>query len=403
MTAILQEWGELVLRWAHVIAAIMWVGDSFLFMWLDSKLRKAHPARTGELIGELWMAHGGGFYEVVKRKSLESIPDELHTFKWESYATWITGFLLLILVYWAGGRAMLLDAASPTAHATAIGLSASTLFGTTALYHLLCRTPLVQRPAAMGLVGLLAVAGGGWALLQVLTPRAAFLQVGATLGTIMASNVLLTIIPAQREMMAATREGRAVDTRPGAKAKLRSTHNHYLTLPVLLTMLSNHFPSLYGGPYAFAVLTLVCVLGVGVKIAMNQRRATPLWIWGGTLVALVGAMALTVPTTGAADDPALLQHRKVAFSEVRTIMAARCVSCHAETPSFQGFAAPPQGVVLETAGQIQAQAQRILVRTVQTKTMPLGNLTAMTDAERLLVGAWIVQGADVDARAEAAK
>ncbi len=402
MDATLQEWLNLAVRWAHVIAAIMWIGDSFLFMWLDSKLRTPETPREGDVVGELWMAHSGGFYEVVKRKSLDKLPAELFWFKWESYTTWITGFLLLIIVYWAGGRAMLLDATSPMAQTTAVAISFGILAGAVVVYHALCKTKLVESKVGFALLGLAVVAGGAYGLGEIFTPRAVFLQIGATLGSIMASNVFFIIIPAQKEMLAATAQNRPVDTSYGARAKARSTHNHYLTLPVLFTMLSNHFPSLYGAKAQWAVLALICVVGVGVKLIMNWRSHSPAWLWAGTGAALAATVVLSLPPAPAAADPALLAHPKVAFSEVKTIMAARCVTCHAEQPSYAGFAAPPQGVVLETAAQIEAQAARMMIRVVQTKTMPLGNVTGMTDAERLIVGAWIAQGADVNATAATA-
>jgi uncharacterized membrane protein len=392
-----QEWLNLAVRWAHVIAAIMWIGDSFLFMWLDSQLRTPTQPREGDVVGELWMAHSGGFYEVIKRKSLTALPAELHWFKWESYTTWITGFLLLIIVYWAGGRAMLLDANSPMAQSTAVAISFGILAASVAIYHALCRSPLIRSVGAFSLFGLVAVVAGSYAMGLVFTPRAVFLQIGAMLGSIMASNVFFIIIPAQREMLAATAEGRTVDTSYGARAKARSAHNHYLTFPVLFTMLSNHFPSLYGNPTPWAVLGLISVVAVGVKVVMRTRTSTPVWIWGGTLAALVATIVLTLPPSPADADPALLSRPHVAFSEVRTIITARCVTCHAQQPTFAGFAAPPQGVVMESAAEVAAQAQRMMVRVVQTKTMPLGNLTAMTDDERLTIGAWIVHGADVNA------
>lgn len=398
MDPILHEWLNLIVRWAHVIAAIMWIGDSFLFMWLDSKLAKPTQPREGDVVGELWMAHSGGFYEVVKRKSLTALPPELFWFKWESYTTWITGFLLLIIVYWLGGRAMLLEATSPLSYQAAVGVSLGGLVGATVLYHLLCRTPLIRSAKAFGVVGLALLLATAWGLQQILTTRAVFLQIGAMLGTIMASNVFLVIIPAQRHMLAATRAGTQVDTSYGMRAKQRSTHNHYVTLPVLFTMLSNHFPSLYGHAQAWAVLGLLAVVGVGVKYVMNFRQKTPAWAWAGTAVALAGVVAMTAaPVQAGGADAHLADAPKVSWKTAEVIVQARCVTCHAQRPTNPAFAAPPQGVVLETPEQVRAQAGRVLARAVHTKTMPLGNLTGMTDEERRLLGAWIVQGADPQA------
>lgn len=398
MTAVVLEWLNVVVRWAHVIAAVMWIGDSFLFMWLDSHLTKQFSKERGpEAVGELWMTHSGGFYEVVKLKSLKSLPAQLHWFKWESYSTWITGFLLISIVYWGGGRAMLVDASSTLSHGEAVAISLGGLIGGVVVYDLLCRTPLIGNVKAMGVVGLLVVVGVAFMLLQVFSPRATFLQVGAMLGTIMTSNVFFRIIPSQRHMIAATEAGTPVDTSYGARAKQRSVHNHYLTLPVLFLMLSNHFPTLYGHAQSWAVLGLVAVFGVGAKYVMNVRRQTHPIILIGTLAAFGGAATMTMPASKAAGavhvDSGV---PPVTYATVKTIMEARCTSCHAKVPTTPGFAAPPGGLVLETPADVVFQKDRILVRAVETKTMPLGNMTGMTDDERALLGRWIAEGAHTD-------
>lgn len=396
MSPVVQEWLNLVVRWAHVIAAIMWIGDSFLFMWLDSQLRKPDRTLEGEVVGELWMAHSGGFYEVVKRKSLATLPPQLHWFKWESYTTWITGTLLLIIVYYLGGRAMLTDAGSPLSHNAAVGISVGLIAGTVVIYDGLCRTPLVKDNRVFGVVGFGLIVAAAYGITQVFSPRAAFLQVGAMLGTLMASNVFFRIIPAQKHMLAATKEGRPVDTSYGARAKQRSTHNHYLTLPVLFTMLSNHFPGLYGHPQPWAVLGLLFLAGAGLKYVMNFRRRTHPVVLVGTLASFVGVFALTAPKA-LAIDPAYAAGPKVSFATAQTIVQTRCVTCHAQAPTNPSFAAPPSGVMLDTPERIAAYSERIFVRAVQTRTMPLGNLTFITDEERHLLGAWVAQGGDVAA------
>jgi len=396
MSPVVQEWLNLVVRWAHVIAAIMWIGDSFLFMWLDSQLRKPDRELKGEVVGELWMAHSGGFYEVIKRKSLETLPPQLHWFKWESYLTWITGFLLLIIVYYLGGRAMLTEAGSTLSHGAAVGISLGLLAGTVAIYDVLCRTPLVRDNRVFGVVGLALTVGAAYGITQVFSPRAAFLQVGAMLGTLMASNVFFRIIPAQKHMLAATKEGRPVDTSYGARAKARSTHNHYLTLPVLFTMLSNHFPGLYGHPLPWAVLGLLFVAGAGLKYIMNFRRHTHPVVLVGTLAAFAGVFVMTAPK-GLAIDPAYAEGPKVSFATAQMIVQTRCVTCHAQAPTNPSFAAAPSGVMFDSPERIGAYSERIFVRAVQTRTMPLGNMTFMTDDERRLLGAWVAQGADLAA------
>ena len=399
MWAVIQEWLNVVVRWAHVIAAIMWIGDSFLFMWLDSHLSKElSKDRDPETVGELWMTHSGGFYEVVKLKSLKALPKTLYWFKWESYSTWVTGFLLLAIVYWGGGRAMLVEASSTLSHGQAVGISFGLLVGGVVVYDILCRTPLMKSALAMGVVGLIVVVAFAWALLQVFSPRAVFLQTGAILGTIMASNVFFRIIPAQRHMIAATEAGTPVDTSYGVMAKGRSVHNHYLTLPVLFMMLSNHFPGLYGHEAAWAVLGLVAVAGVGLKYVMNIRRQTHPLIVVATLASLGGAITMTLPATSTTPpaDPTTVGAAPVPFADVKVLLEARCISCHAKNPTSPSFAAPPVGVMLENPADVVAQKDRILVRAVQTKTMPLGNMTGMTDEERAILGRWIAEGAHTD-------
>lgn len=391
------EWLNLLLRVAHVIAAIMWVGDSFLFMFLDSHLSRPTKPREGDVVGELWMTHSGGFYEVVKRRSLSELPPQLFWFKWESYATFISGFFLLTVVFYLGGSAALVDPGSPLGHRAAVALSLGLLLGGVVVYHLLCLTPLVRSPRVMGVVGLLALSGLAYGLGHVFAPRAVFLQLGAMLGTIMSSNVLLRIVPAQQHMLAATRANEPVDASHGLVAKQRSIHNHYLTLPVLFTMLSNHLPGVYAHSQAWLVLALVFVFLVGVKYAMNARGATSPALGLGTLGALLAVVALTTPRAGAGFDPALAAGPPVGFGTVKRIIDTRCVTCHSARPADPSFLAAPADVRFDDPAEIKARAGRIFVRAVQTRTMPLGNLTGITDEERRLLGAWIAQGADLEA------
>ncbi len=396
MSPTVLEWLNLALRWAHVVAAIMWIGDSFLFMWLDSHLERPRKPREGDVQGELWMTHSGGFYEVVKRKSLrpEEMPPRLYWFKWESYSTWITGFFLITIVYYLGGGAMLVEPGGPYLHAEAVALSIVLLGVGVVFYDLLCRTGLEKNLPLFGIVAVGLLMALTWALHLVYTPRAVFLQVGAMIATIMSSNVLLRIIPAQRHMLAATRAGQPVDTSYGARAKLHSTHNHYATLPVLFLMLSNHFPSVYGNARPWLVLGLVGVVGVGVKLFMNQRFAMHPVKLVGTAAALVTVVWLTLPQAAAL--PGLdASGERVAYSDVHHVIQTRCTTCHATQPSDPMFPVAPVGVVLETPEQVHALRERITVRAVHTKTMPLGNLTGMTEEERALVGRWVAQGAEL--------
>lgn len=400
MPAVVQEWLNLVVRWVHVLAAIMWIGDSFLFMWLDSRITKPSSERPGDVQGELWMTHSGAFYEVVKRKSLskDHLPATLYWFKWESYGTWISGFLLLIIVYHLNRGALLLDADKGISPLLGIHVSLLLLAAGYGLYELLWKTPLARSQPAFLAVGVLAVVMLTLALKEVFSPRAVFLQIGAMFGTIMTANVFFRIIPAQKHMLAMTFAGQPVDTSYGVRAKGRSVQNHYLTLPVLFTMLSNHFPSMYGGAHPEAVLALLFIFGVGLKYFMNYRAETNPAILGASVAALGTVFFLTRPVSESETAAvAYKDYPPVSWATVQAVMEARCTSCHAPKPTSAMFAAPPLGINLHTPAEVKKHAERAFVRAVATKTMPLGNMTGMTDEERRFVGAWFAQGADVNA------
>lgn len=406
MPAIVLEWLNLLVRWVHVIAAIMWIGDSFLFMWLDSHLSKPKEGRDENVTGELWMTHSGGFYEVMKRKSLrkgESV-GTLYWFKWESYTTWLSGFCLIAIVYWLGGAALLVDpSVSKLSAVAAVHVSLLLLPLGYLVYEGLWLTPLAKNQKAFAAVGLVLITALAWQLTQLFSGRGAFLQVGAMLGTIMTANVFFRIIPAQKHMLAATEAGTPVDTSYGLRAKGRSIQNHYLTLPVLFCMLSNHFPTTYGHPQPWAILGLLVVVGAGLKYVMNFRGQAHPFAIVGTAMALVVVIGLSVRGSDALSGLSAYEGKpKVSFATVNTIVQARCVTCHAAKPTSPMFPGPPNGIVLETPEQIALQADRMFVRSVATKTMPLGNLTGMTDEERAFIGAWVAQGKDVSAAGESA-
>jgi len=396
MAPFITEWLNLLVRWVHVIAAIAWIGDSFLFMWLDSHLVPPTRPREGAVTGELWMCHSGGFYEVVKRKSLakNELPATLHWFKWESYTTWMSGFLLLIVVYHTGNSALLIDpAVYPLKVSEALGLSLYLLPVGYLVYEGMWWL-IGESNELFAVIGLGVLAGLAYFLTHVFSARGAFLQTGAMLGTIMAANVFFRIIPAQRHMLAATAAGTPVDTSYGLRAKGRSIHNHYLTLPVLFCMLSNHFPSVYGSRAPWLTLVVMVIFGAGLKYAMVRRKETPVPIAAVSLCALGGALWLSHPRA----DPAIEAYRgkpAVNFDQVSAIIATRCTACHAEHPAGGLFAAPPEGVMLDSPDRIRAHAGRIFVRAVSTKTMPLANITGITPHEREILGAWYAQGAHI--------
>ncbi len=398
MQAHLLESLNLFVRWAHVIAGIMWVGDSFLFMWLDRQLEPTDrvTGADGQVAGEMWMVHSGGFYEVVKRKYLakNELPKSLHWFKWESYTTWWTGTCLLVIVYYLGGGAFLVDPTSaPLGVAPTIAIAVGTIAAAWFVYDFLAHQAWAKNIRVFGILGVSAIVAIAYGFSRLMTGRAAFIHAGALVGTIMAANVFFRIIPAQRALLAATHAGTTPDVSLGVRAKLRSTHNHYLTLPLLFMMLSNHFAATYGNPNAWLVLLALFITGIAAKQLMIEREHPRPWLVGALLVSIAAVVWMTAPISEQSETPS---GPPVAFSEVRHIVDARCIGCHAAKPTTGGFVAPPLGIIFEQNAMLVALAPRIKVRVVDTKTMPLANLTGMTDAERRVMALWIAQGAKVD-------
>ena len=392
---------DLTFRWVHVIAGIMWIGNSLLFNWLDRNLR---PSARGapELYGDIWLLHSGAFYFVEKTSLAgQPMPRPLHWFKWQAYTTWLSGAALLIVVYYLGGRALLTD---PSKIALAPGVAMTVGLGSIIVGWLVYDTvwTFVGRrsataAAAVSLVALVAMVIG---LTSVLSGRAAFLHVGALLATIMAANVGHTIMPSQRKLVDAVSAGRPPDPAVAAKAKTRSIHNNYLTFPVIVLMVSNHFPGVYGHPRSWLLLLLLIAIGATVRHILNVRFTFARWVpaLGLTLVAgfaLLFAVGRqpgdpSAATVGSAGDALPAQ---VTFADARSIIDRRCAACHSATPSITEFGPSPAGVSFDDPAHIQALAARIRVRAVETRTMPLGNRTHMTDRERAMLARWIDQGA----------
>jgi uncharacterized membrane protein len=396
------EWLNLLVRWLHIITGIAWIGASFYFVWLDNTIKPPAPGSDLErkgVAGELWAVHGGGFYNPQKYLVAPAeLPKELHWFKWEAYSTWLSGFALLTIVYYMNAKAMMIDrAVADLSSWQAIGVGIGSLVVGWIVYDLLCRTPLVQRQLAFGATIFLFLVGSSWVLTHLLSGRAAYLHVGAMIGTMMVANVAMLIVPGQRKMVNAMMAGQKPDPVHGIKAKQRSVHNNYFTLPVLFIMISNHYAMTYNHPHAWAVLGVIMLAGVLIRHFFNLRHKGRIeWIYPAAGVALLlGLGVLLAPGRPVPVDPAAVAGADAAarFAEVRTIMDARCVACHAAQPTQPGFAAAPLGVMLSTPEQVSQHAARIYQQTVQTKTMPLANLTHMTDAERAVVGAWFEAGA----------
>ncbi len=391
---------DLITRWIHLIAGIMWVGNSMLFNWLDRNLVKRAGADERH-VGDIWMVHSGGFYQVEKKFLAPSqMPEVLHWFKWQAYTTWMSSIALLVLVYYMGGGALLIDpnvsSMTPTT-ATAVGLV--TVFGGLAVYDLLWRSPLATKAEGATTVLSLALLGGAvyWLTTQ-LSGRGAYIHVGALLGTCMAGNVFLHIIPSQRELVAATTSGRDQDPKLSWRAKQRSIHNNYMTFPLLFLMLSSHFPSTFGHAHRALVLGVLMVAGAGVRHVLNIRFGFPQWkpalaaVIGGAVAVLY---VLLVPHAKA-ENTAIAAGPPVDFATVRTVLQQRCMSCHSTTPKDAVFTTAPNGVIFDSPEQIKMYADRIMARAVTAKNMPLANRTNMTDDERLTLGRWIAQGAKID-------
>ena len=396
MEAHLIEILGMLLRWLHVVAGIAWVGSSFYFIWLDASLEPPEPgsdaARKG-VSGERWAVHGGGFYNPQKYAVAPAwLPQRLHWFKWEAYTTWLSGTALLVIVYWLRAQAMMVDpSVAELTSAQAVGVGIASMVFSWFVYDLLCRSPLGGRGGILGAVvfGLLTLLA--WELSRTLGGRAAYLHVGASIGTIMAANVFFVIIPGQKRMVAAVKAGLAPDLADGARAKQRSIHNNYFTLPVVFIMISNHYAATYGHPQAWAVLALIGAAGVLIRHFFNLRhKGAFAWPCLAASAALLGAVAVwTAPRV----QPLTPVTGPVTLDRVRAIVGERCVTCHSQAPTFPGITQPPAGLVLQGAGAIVQNAQRIYQQVVVTRIMPLGNSTKITDEERAVIAAWVSAGA----------
>jgi uncharacterized membrane protein len=394
LDAYLTDWLNLLLRWLHLIAGIAWIGTSIYFVFLDTALERPRESRDREqgVHGELWAVHGGGFYHVQKHLTAPTrLPEPLHWFKWEAYWTWISGFALLVVLYYFHADTYLIDpAVADLSAAVAIGLSLAGLVLAWVVYDLLCRSIPSDVVVGLAIVGLTALAA--WGAGELFSGRGAFIEVGAMLGTIMVANVLFVIIPAHWELIRAKQQQRPPRIERGEEAKRRSVHNTYLALPVVLTMISNHFPFLYGHEYAWLVLTVLMLLGAWIRHFFVLRRR------GRTVVAIPVAVAAATVALAIAIEPDTgpTQAEPVEAAEAQAIVERRCVTCHSADPTSDQFQTAPAGVVLDTPAQIADRAEQIRAQAVDSRAMPLGNVTEMTDEEREALGAWIAAGAPVE-------
>jgi uncharacterized membrane protein len=383
----LKDWLDLLLRWLHVIAGIVWIGTSFYFVALDSHLRSPKE-RDGGVAGEAWEVHGGGFYRVSKYHVVpEELPEPLHWFKWEAYTTWLSGFALLVVLYYLDADAYLVDRSVADLDAwQAVAISLVLLVLSWFVYDGLCRL-LGQRELLLAVALLAFVAVSTYAVSEVFAARALPIQVGAMLGTMMVSNVFFVIIPGHWELVRAKQAGREPDPVHGIRGKQRSVHNNYLTLPVVLAMLGPHFPFVYARERGWLVLLALMLVGAWVRHFFNLRHSGRT-VWAIPATGAVALLALAVAIRPGESAPAE-SAAAVPFAQVASIVEQRCAPCHSANPTNSSFTTAPKGIVLDTPAQIRDQADAIEEQAVRTRAMPLGNVTGMTDGERELLGRWI--------------
>ena len=395
----LLDWCGLWVRWFHVIAGIAWIGSSFYFVWLDNHLEPplagAEPADPN-VAGELWAVHGGGFYRSRKYRIAPAVlPPTLHWFYWEAYTTWLSGFGLLCLLYFLRAEAYLIDpSVAALTKPEAISIALAVLVASWLAYDGLCRSPLGRKPRALAITVAAVVAFEAWGVCHLFGGRGAYMVFGAALGTIMVANVLFIIIPGQRELVKAKKEGRIPDSGPGLRGKQRSVHNTYFTLPVLFVMISNHYAMTYGAHYNWLVLIAMSFAGACIRgwfVARHKpegRRGL-----ASALPAALGVLTLAGVVVALAPERTSTVLPTVDATQIHAIVEQRCVPCHSTHPVAKfGFNAPPNGIVLETIDQLRAHLPDVQ-KQVSLRTMPLGNLTGMTDAERDTLLMWIGHGA----------
>ncbi len=401
------DWLSLFIRWFHVIAGVAWIGASFYFIWLDNNLRTPPDWKKDKGIkGDLWAVHGGGFYEVGKYTyGPETIPEPLHWFKWEAYTTWLSGFALLILVYYFGASAYLIDpSVAALTESEAVMLGLGTIFGGLALYELACRSPLARSPLAFAIALTLMICVVTYLTTQWFSGRGAYIHVGALIGTIMAGNVFLNIIPAQKKMVAAVARKEEIDPAWGAGAKLRSVHNNYFTLPLLFIMISNHYPMTYQHEMNWLVLILIMAISAWIRHFFNLKHTgtvKPSILISGAVAMLALAVWVSwpqsAPETAASSSAAQSDSGTSAQQatvevltqpQVMQLITTHCQGCHSRTPTDDVFKVAPVGVVLDTWEDIERQAPQIVRRTAITKDMPFMNKTKMTNEERMALYHW---------------
>jgi uncharacterized membrane protein len=388
--SVLTEWLSLVLRWLHVVAGIAWIGSSFYFIHLDLSL-KARAGLPDGVKGDAWQVHGGGFYHMVKYLVAPArMPDELTWFKWEAYTTWLSGFALLVVVYYLSAELFLIEkSVLDVGPMMAVGISIGTLLIGWLAYEGLCRSPLARNELALALVGYVFLVVLTYAFTRLFSGRGAFIQIGSLIGTIMVANVFAIIIPNQKKTVAALLAGKEPEPIWGEVGKIRSVHNNYLTLPVVFLMISAHYPLLFATRFNWLIVAIVLAIGPVIRHFFNSRHeglGSPWWTWGVAAAGMIAIGWLSAAGPREARSGALPAPNDAAVAD---IVVSRCSMCHATEPVWAGIAHPPKGIVLDTPERIRAHARLIDITSVRSDAMPPGNVTDMTPEERATLAAWL--------------
>ena len=397
---VVADWVSLIVRWIHLITGIAWIGASFYFIHLDASLRRSGslPAGVG---GEAWQVHGGGFYRMQKYLVAPAeLPEHLTWFKYEAYSTWLSGFVLLGLIYYLSADLYLIDPAVLDLPVWgAILISVASLALGWVIYDRLCRSPLGANTALLCALGFVFLVAATWGYTRVFSGRGAYIHAGALIGTIMVANVFFVIIPNQKIVIADLIAGRQPDPALGAQAGQRSLHNNYLTLPALFLMISNHYPLSFATRWNWLIVAVVIIVGAVIRHFYNMRHAgrpSPWWTWGVAAVGMALVVWLSAAPPGGEERAAAEAPEPVAFAEVENIVLSRCSMCHAAEPFWEGIAAPPKGVRLDTPEMIRKHAREIRLQATLTHAMPPGNITEISPEERQILAAWIAAGAPID-------
>jgi uncharacterized membrane protein len=391
MDPFISDWLNLLLRWGHLIAGIAWIGTSFYFVALDYSLRQRAGLPAG-VYGEAWEVHGGGFYHVQKYMTAPaSLPDHLTWFKWEAYLTWVTGFSLLIVQYYLNAETYLIDPSiRQLTSVQAVGISVASLLAGWLVYNFLCKSLVIRAPQLLMALVFVLIMAAAYGFTHVFGGRGALIHIGAFIGTLMAANVFMVIIPNQRKITAALLRGEKPDPRFGAEGKQRSLHNTYLTLPVLLLMVSNHYPMITDHPHSWLIVGLIITGGAALRhYLLRTEVGDPQEKIAWTLPVIASALALALYLT---DQPKLqLYAGEVSDTDVMTIVASRCTACHATNPTDKTIKRPPKGVIFESVADLKRYASQITTQAINSKAMPLGNKTGMTVEERSKLATWLAR------------